>query len=95
MNKRWEIGEKNKFGNECYKLYFTQFYDEEFIVGFVKNIYKDNCYIITSPMLNIGDDDIFADNIEDAKKQCEYMIEEHIQDQIDYYEDRLKKFKEV
>ena len=29
MKKYWETGEKNKFGKECYKLHFSQFYEEE------------------------------------------------------------------
>jgi len=28
VKKYWEIGEKNKFGKECYKLHFSQFYEE-------------------------------------------------------------------
>lgn len=41
MNKRWKIEEENDFENEFYKLYFTQFYDEEFVIGFVKD--EDDC----------------------------------------------------
>ena len=33
MSKYWETGEKNKFGKECYKLHFTQFYDDEVVVS--------------------------------------------------------------
>ena len=35
MSKYWEVGEKNKFGKECYRLHFTQFYDDEIVAGFV------------------------------------------------------------
>ena len=37
MSKYWEIGDKNKFGKECYKLHFTQFYDDEIVAGFVQD----------------------------------------------------------
>lgn len=29
MEKYWETGEKNDFGKECYKLHFSQFYEED------------------------------------------------------------------
>ena len=29
MKKYWETGEKNDFGKECYKLHFSQFYEED------------------------------------------------------------------
>ena len=35
MSKYWETGEKNKFGKECYKLHFMQFYDDE--VSYLEN----------------------------------------------------------
>ena len=37
MSKYWEIGDKNKFGKKCYKLHFTQFYDDEVVAGFVQD----------------------------------------------------------
>lgn len=29
MKKYWETGEKNDFGKECYRLHFSQFYEED------------------------------------------------------------------
>ena len=29
VKKYWETGEKNNFGKECYKLHFSQFYEED------------------------------------------------------------------
>lgn len=72
MNKYWEVGEKNKFGKECYKLHFSQFYEEEnenVVAGFVQDETDENVYIYVSEELNVEYDTIIADSIEDAKQQ--------------------------
>ena len=51
MNKYWEVGEKNEFGKECYKLHFSQFYEEEkenVVAGFVQDETDENVYIYVS-----------------------------------------------
>ena len=45
-------------------------------------------------MLNVEHDEITADSVEDAMEEFEYMIEEHIEGEIEYYEELLRKFKE-
>lgn len=97
MNKYWEVGEKNKFGKECYKLHFSQFYEEEnknVVVGFVQDETDENVYIYVSEELNIEYDTIIADSIEDAKQQIEDMLVEHWKDEIDYLENRIKAFQD-
>ena len=54
MSKYWETGEKNKFGKECYKLHFTQFYDDEVVAGFVQDEEDDNMFIYTSKEMKIS-----------------------------------------
>lgn len=97
MNKYWEVGEKNKFDKECYKLHFSQFYEEEnenVVVGFVQDETDENVYIYVSEELNVEYDTIIADSIEDAKQQIEDMLVEHWKDEIDYLENRIKAFQD-
>nr|DAE89748.1 MAG TPA: hypothetical protein [Bacteriophage sp.] len=97
MNKYWEVGEKNEFGKECYKLHFSQFYEEEnenVVAGFVQDETDDNVYIYVSEELNVEYDTIIADSIEDAKQQIEDMLVEHWKDEIDYLENRIKAFQD-
>lgn len=97
MNKYWEVGEKNEFGKECYKLHFSQFYEEEnenVVVGFVQDETDENIYIYVSEELNVEYDTIIADSIEDAKQQIEDMLVEHWKDEIDYLENRIKAFQD-
>lgn len=97
MNKYWEVGEKNEFGKECYKLHFSQFYEEEnenVVAGFVQDETDENVYIYVSEELNVEYDTIIADSIEDAKQQIEDMLVEHWKDEIDYLENRVKAFQD-
>lgn len=97
MNKYWEVGEKNEFGKECYKLHFSQLYEEEnenVVAGFVQDETDDNVYIYVSEELNVEYDTIIADSIEDAKQQIEDMLVEHWKDEIDYLENRIKAFQD-
>ena len=97
MNKYWEVGEKNKFGKECYKLHFSQFYEEEnenVVAGFVQDETDENVYIYVSEELNVEYDTIIADSIEDAKQQIEDMLIERWEDEIDYLENRIKAFQD-
>ena len=97
MNKYWEVGDKNEFGKECYKLHFSQFYEEEnenVVAGFVQDETDDNVYIYVSEELNVEYDTIIADSIEDAKQQIEDMLVEHWNEEIDYLENRIKAFQD-
>ena len=97
MSKYWEVGEKNEFGKECYKLHFSQFYEEEnenVVAGFVQDQTDENVYIYVSEELNVEYDTIIADSVEDAKQQIEDMLVEHWKDEIDYLENRIKAFQD-
>ena len=56
MKKYWETGEKNDFGKECYRLHFSQFYeedDENVVAGFVQDETDENIFIYVSKELNV------------------------------------------
>lgn len=80
--------------DDGYELHFTQFYDDEIILKFVQD--KDDLenYIYASELLNVEHDEILAESIEDAMEQFEYMVVDHIQEQISYHEEMLDKFQE-
>lgn len=97
MKKYWETGEKNKFGKECYKLHFSQFYeedDENVVAGFVQDETDENIFIYVSKELNVDYDTLFADSIEDVKRQIEEMLIDHWNEEIDYLENRIKSFQD-
>lgn len=97
MNKYWEVGEKNKFGKECYKLHFSQFYEEEnenVVAVFVQDETDEDLYLYASEELNVEYDAIIADSIEDAKQLIEDMLVEHWEDEIDCLESRIKAFRD-
>lgn len=55
MKKYWETGEKNDFGKECYRLHFSQFYeedDENVVAGFVQDETDENIFIYVSKQPN-------------------------------------------
>lgn len=86
--KYWEIGEKNRFGIECYKLHLKLPYgDEKVIAAFVQDENNNNKYICVSNELNIDYDTFIADSVENAKKQVEGMLLDHWKEQIVYLED--------
>ena len=85
-----EIGEKNKFEIECYKLHLKLPYGDEkdkVVAGFVRDENENNKYICVSDELNIDYDTFIADSVEDAKKQVEGMLLDHWKEQIVYLED--------
>lgn len=87
-NRHWLVNDN------VYELHFTQLYDNEIILKFVKD--KDNLenYIYVSEMLNVEHDEILAESIEDAMEQFEDKVIDHIQQQISYYDEMLDKFQE-
>lgn len=93
-NRYWEVGEKNCFGKECYKLHFTEFYDDEVILGFVQDEEDTGTYIYESKLLKVENDLINAVSVEDAKARFEEMIIDYIEEKISCLESKLEKFKE-
>lgn len=79
---------------DVYGLHFEPFYDDEIILKFVQDKEDSSVFIYVSDMLNVEHGEITADSVEDAMEEFEYMIKEHIEDKIDYYEELLRKFKE-
>lgn len=88
QNRYWSVN------NDVYELHFTQFYDDEVILKFVQDKEDSENYIYVSDLLNVEHDEIQAESVEDAMKQFEDMIVEHIKEEIFYYEEMLDKFQE-
>lgn len=80
--------------DNVYELHFTQFYDDKVILKFVQDKNDSGNYIYVSDLLKVEHDDITAESVEDAMEQLEDMVIVHIQDEISYYEEMLKKFQE-
>lgn len=57
-------------------------------------IVDDNNYYYVSREMNVEDDDLMAENIEDAKIQIEKKLIEFWKDEIAAVEDKIEKFKE-
>lgn len=91
MTKYWEVGKKNNFGKECYKLHF----DGNVVAGIVQDETDDNVYIYVSEELNVEYDTIMADDIEDAKSQIEEMLIDHWNNEIACLKERIERFQEV
>lgn len=87
-NRYWLVND------DVYELHFTQFYDDEIILKFVQDKSNSENYIYVSELLNVEHDEILAESIEDVIEQFEYMIVDHIQEQIGYYDEMLDKFQE-
>lgn len=77
-----------------YELHFEPFYDDEIILKFIQDKEDSSVFIYVSDMLNVEHDEIISDSVEDAMEEFEYMIEEYLKGEIDYYEELLRKFKE-
>ena len=92
MKKYWETGEKNDFGKECYRLHFSQFYeedDENVVAGFVQDETDENIFIYVSKELNVEYDTLFADSIE----EIEEMLIDYWNDEINYLKNRIQSFQ--
>ena len=78
--------------DDVYELHFTQFYDDEIILKFMELKEEPGNYIYMSELLKVEDEVIFTDSAEDAMTEFEDMIIEHIQEEIDFYENMLSTF---
>lgn len=87
-NRHWIKNEN------VYELHFRPYYDDEIILKFIQDKEDSSIFIYVSDMLNVEHDEIITDSVEEAMEEFEYMIEEHLKGEIDYYEEILRKFKE-
>lgn len=98
MSKYWKNIGNNKYGKSCYALYFTPFGEDESDDKILAIVVQDNeipgYYNYVSKEMNVEDDEVTAENIEDAKEQIEEMLIEFWEDEIAEVEDKLEKFKE-
>lgn len=87
-NRYWLIND------DVYELHFTQFYDDEIILKFIRDKDDSENYIYVSDLLNVEYDELLAESVEDAMEQFEDMVIDHIKEEIAYYEEMLDKFQE-
>ena len=87
-NRHWINNE------DVYELHFSPSYDDEIILKFIQDKEDLTNFIYVSDMLNVEHDEITADSVEYVMEEFEYMIEEYLEGEIDYYEELLRKFKE-
>lgn len=92
-NRHWEMDEYN--GMLVGKLHFTQYYDDEIILGFQQDKDDATCYWYVSDFLKVEQDCIFADTPDEAMEEFESKIIEHIEDEICSLEDMKEKFNEA
>lgn len=98
MSKYWKNIGNNKYGKSCHALYFTSFDEDENDDNTLAIVAQDNevpeYYNYVSREMNVEDDDLIAENIEDAKIQIEEKLIEFWEDEIAEIEDKIEKFKE-
>ena len=87
MNTRWEKDGAN------HVLYFTPYYDEEKIA--IVFCEEDGGWYFTSDLLNTNAEYLGCDKISDAKEAVERLVEEHYEDERNYFQDLLEKWKET
>ena len=87
-NRHWIKNE------DVYELHFRPYDDDEIILKFIQDKEDSTNFIYVSDMLNVEHDEVTADSVEDVMEEFEYMIEDHIKDEVAYYEELLEKFKE-
>lgn len=98
MSKYWKNIGNNKYGKSYHALYFTPFDEDENDDNILAIVAQDNeipeYYNYLSREMNVEDDDLMAENIEDAKIQIEEKLIEFWEDEIAEIEDKIEKFKE-
>ena len=89
-DKYWEYDEEDL----NYKLHFTRFYEDEIIAtifhdcgAFYADFEIEDTYESDEPY------DLYAETIEEAKLEVEEKIVEFVQEQIEYLQSWIHKFK--
>jgi len=75
-----------------YELHFEPYYEDLIIAKLTPS--KDGEWIYVSNLLNVEYDEIYAASLQEAKEEIENKVEEHYQDQANYYDELLEKFKD-
>lgn len=93
QDKYWEYDEIE----ENYKLHFTRFYEDE-IIATVLTDEEDVPFCAIYALENVDKDEVYvldAETIEEAKLEVEEQIIEFIQEQIEYLQSWIHKFKSI
>lgn len=80
--------------NGCYELHFEKFGIDTIVLKFCRDKKDPNCYWSVSEDLNIEANCDPYESVDEAKEDFEFMYEQHLEDQIRYYEDLLKQWNE-
>lgn len=94
MSAQWIETKKNGYGQQCYELYFNEFYDDMMLAGIVQDHEDDSTYIYVSPELNVEYETLEAISIERAQQQIESMLIEHWENEIETLETTIKNFRQ-
>ena len=85
-NKKW-VEE-----NEKHVLYFISYYEEEAIADV--SLDGDGDWIVNIKCTKFENDYLGSETLEEAKKDVEYLIQEHFESERDHYQHCLDMFKE-
>lgn len=88
INRRWEEN------NGCYELIFNQFERDIVVLKFTVDDKDPTCFWFVSEEMNISYDCEWYDSIDDAKEEFELRYEQHLLDELGYYEDLLDMWRE-
>ena len=94
VSAQWIETKKNGYGQQCYELYFNEFYDDMMLAGIVQDHEDDSTYIYVSPELNVEYETLEAISIERAQQQIESMLIEHWENEIETLETTIKNFRQ-
>lgn len=91
-NRHWEVEEFQSM--LVGKLHFTEFYNDEIILGFQQDKDDPEVFWYVSNLLNVEQDCITADSPDEAMEEFESMIVNYIEDEISDLEEMKVKFLE-
>lgn len=94
VSAQWIETKKNGYGQQCYELYFNEFYADMMLAGIVQDHKDDSIYIYVSPELNVEYETLEAISIEHAQQQIESMLIEHWENKIETLETTIKNFRQ-
>ena len=93
-NRYWELD--NYKGMLTGKLYFDPYgNDYETVITFQQDKNDSNLFWYESDFLHIEQDCIHDDSVDEAMEEFEYMIVDHIEDEISKWENIHERFQET
>lgn len=90
MNKRWET--RVEYTGLFFDLFFAPYGNDEKAAELFCE--EDGGWCYSSELLDAHSEYIGSDSLEDAKADVEKIIEDYYEDQRNYYQDLLDRFRE-